>query len=115
MTLDLTPEALSLAALLFGLRVVNYTISTIRLVFIGRSQRALAAALAFLEALIFAITMASVVTDMSNLSNLIAYCLGAAVGSYVGMVLEARFITHYRTINIVTKSLLMRCVMVVLV
>lgn len=104
MTLDLTPAALGLATLLFVLRVVNYSISTIRLVFIARSQRALAAALAFLEALIFAVTMASVVTDLSNLSNLLAYCLGAAVGSYVGMLLEARFVTSYRVVNVVAKE-----------
>lgn len=97
-------EALLFAGLLFVLRVVNYSISTMRLVFIARNSLSLSAVAAFLEALIFAVVMASVVTDLSNLLNLGAYCLGAAVGSYTGMRLEARFITSYRTVNIVCQE-----------
>lgn len=104
MTIDLTPAALSLATLLFLLRVVNYAISTIRLVFIARGRRFLSAALAFLEALIFAVVMGAVVADLTNIANLMAYCMGAAIGSYVGMILEAQFVTSYRVVNIIARE-----------
>lgn len=99
-----TLDMLAFAGLLFALRVLNYAISTIRLVFIARSRRLLAALLAFLEALIFAVVMASVVTDLNNIMNLLAYCLGAAVGSFSGMLLEQRLFTSYRSVHVIMQK-----------
>ncbi len=101
---ELTADAILLALLLFGMRVVNYAISTIRLVFIARDMRLLSAVTAFLEALIFAVVMASVVNDLSNILNLGAYCFGAAAGSYLGQWLEARFVISYSTVTIITQD-----------
>lgn len=94
-------ETLAAAGTIFVLRVLNYAISTVRMVAITRQQRLLSACLAFLEALIFAVTIAGIVNDLTNFYNLVAYCLGAAVGGYVGMWLEARFITSYMTVNVI--------------
>ena len=102
--MDLSLSALLFALLLFSLRVINYSISTIRLVFIARNMRLLAAATAFLEALIFAVVMASIVQEIDNLINLGAYCLGAAGGSYMGMWLESRFVISYSTVTIITRE-----------
>lgn len=96
----MTGEALSLALLIFILRVVNYAVGTMRLVVITRDQRLLAALLAALEALIFAVVIAGVINDLENVPNLVAYCAGAAVGSYMGMVLEARLVRSYMIINV---------------
>jgi uncharacterized protein YebE (UPF0316 family) len=93
-----------LAVLIFILRVINYAIGTIRLVAISRGRRVLAAGLAFLEALIFAVVIANVVSDLDNIVNLVSYCLGAAAGSYVGMVLEQRLITGYSKITIISVT-----------
>ncbi len=101
---ELTLDAVLLAALLFGMRVVNYAISTIRLVFIARDLRLLSAVTAFLEALIFAVVMAYVVTDLGNWLNLGAYCFGAAAGSYLGQWLESRFVISYSTVTIITRE-----------
>lgn len=100
----ITLEAVLFALLLFSMRMVNYAISTIRLVFIARDMRLLSAVTAFLEALIFAVVMAVVVTDLSNVLNLGAYCLGAAAGSYLGQWLEARFVVSYSTVTIITRD-----------
>ncbi|MGJ3241049.1 MAG: DUF2179 domain-containing protein [Anaerolineae bacterium] len=104
MELILTPEAIAFALLIFVLRVFNYTISTMRLVFIGRGMKLWAAVIAFFEALIFAVVIANVVSDLQDLGNLMAYCLGAAVGSYVGMWLESKLITTYSTVVIITAE-----------
>ncbi|MBC8098432.1 MAG: DUF2179 domain-containing protein [Armatimonadetes bacterium] len=104
MTLVLTPEALMFAALIFVLRVLNYAISTVRTISIARQQRLLSSVLAFLEALVFALAIANVINDLDNVLNLLAYCLGAAAGGYVGMVLETRFITSYMIVNIIANN-----------
>lgn len=104
MNLVLTPEAMLFALLLFSLRVLNYAISTVRLVFIARGRRFLSSVLAFFEALVFALVIANVVNDLQNMINLVAYCLGASVGNYVGMMLEARLFKTYNTVQIISPT-----------
>lgn len=100
--MTITVDMLLAAGAIFLLRVLNYAISTIRMVAITRGRRLLASALAFVEAFLFAVVIASIVTDISsNVLNLVAYCLGAAAGGWVGMVLESRFITSYLTVSII--------------
>lgn len=100
----MTTEAILAALAIFVLRVINNAIGTIRVVLITRQRRLLASGLGFLESLIFAVTITSVVTDLSNWMNLVAYCGGFSVGAYLGMVLEARFITSYMTVNIISRD-----------
>jgi uncharacterized protein YebE (UPF0316 family) len=89
---------------IFALRIFNSAIGTFRLVIVARGERLLAVILAFIEALTFAYTLANVVTDLSNIPNLIAYCGGFAVGNYVGMAMEARLVKSYVTVNIIARD-----------
>lgn len=91
----MSADALLLALLIFGLRVFNNAIGTVRVVMITRDMRFWAAVLGFIEALTFVVVIAGVAKDLSNLPNLMAYCLGYAVGGYMGMAIEARFIVSY--------------------
>lgn len=100
----MTLEGLAFAIFLFALRILNNAIGTVRVILITRGQRFLAAALAFVEALIFAIVFANVVSDLSNIFNLLAYCLGFSIGGYVGMAIESRFITSYVIATIITHE-----------
>lgn len=104
MTVDLSTEALLFALALFAVRVFNIALGTIRLIIITRQMRVLSAIMGFFESLIFALTMGVVVSDLTNVVNLISYAGGFAVGSYVGMVIEQRFITSYVTVNIITHA-----------
>lgn len=97
-------EGAVLAFVIFILRVINYAISTLRLVMITRNMKFFAAAFAFLEAFIFVVVIANVVQNVTDGLNLFAYCLGASAGSYLGMFLEAQFVTSYRVVNIVTHD-----------
>lgn len=90
---------------IFTLRVVESALGAVRLVFLTRGWRWASMALAFIEALIFALATAGVLTTLSeNVANLLAYCLGYAVGVYLGMGLEARFVTSYVTVKVVTTE-----------
>lgn len=95
-------EGALLAIVIFILRVINYAISTLRMVMITRNMKLLAAGFAFLEAFIFVVVIANVVQNVTDGLNLFAYCIGASVGSYLGMFLESQFITSYRVVNIIT-------------
>jgi uncharacterized protein YebE (UPF0316 family) len=100
----MTMDAILLALLIFILRVFNNALSTIRVVLITRDKRFWAAVLAFIEALTFAVVISSVVRDLTNVLNMVAYCGGFAIGGYVGMALEARFITSYIVAMIITPD-----------
>jgi uncharacterized protein YebE (UPF0316 family) len=100
----ITLDMLLFAALIFVLRVLNYSVSTVRTVAIARQQIWLSSLLAFVEAFLFAVVIANVVRDLNNIINLLAYCLGAAAGGYAGMALESRFITSYRVLNIIAHE-----------
>jgi len=99
----LTQDALFIAAVIFFLRILNSAVGTVRLVVMARGQRLLVAVLGFIEALIFAYVTANVVTDLSNLLNLAAYCGGFALGIYVGMIIETRYVVSYIRVNIITQ------------
>lgn len=98
----MTPELLLGAAVLFALRIANNAISTVRLIMLARQRRTLTFVLSFFETVIFAITIGSVVTDLTNWLNILSYSLGFSVGGYVGMWIEARLITSYLIVNIFT-------------
>jgi uncharacterized protein YebE (UPF0316 family) len=104
MTLDLTPDALLLALLLFVMRFLNLAIFTVRLIMMSRQRRHIAAALGFIESIVFAVTITAVVTDLGNVLNLLAYASGFSLGSFAGMWIESRFITSYKTLDIIARE-----------
>jgi uncharacterized protein YebE (UPF0316 family) len=96
----MTLEGSLLALAILVLRIINYSVGTLRLVAIGRGLKLFAAVLAAFEGLIFAVVIAGVVQDLENILNLTAYCLGASLGSWAGMELEARLVKSYVIANI---------------
>ena len=100
----MTLDGVLLALMIFVLRVVNNTLGTVRVVLITREKRLLASMLGFVEALVFAVVIANVVQDLSNWMNLVAYCGGFSVGNFLGMALEHRFITSYKSVSIITDT-----------
>jgi len=73
----------------------------------SRVHRAITFGMAFFEALAFALTISLVVAHLDNVWNLMAYSLGYAIGTIIGMWIEQRLAAGYSTINIVSvgKSL----------
>ncbi len=100
----ITPDVLWFATAIFLLRVLNYALSTVRMVAIAKQQKLFASSIAFVEALVFAVAIANVINDLENPLNLIAYCLGASAGGYLGMVLEPLLIRSYVIVSIIAHD-----------
>jgi uncharacterized protein YebE (UPF0316 family) len=92
------------AAGIFVLRILGVSIATVRMLITVQGRRFLSSFLGFFEALVFAVAIASVVNELGNAWNMMAYCLGFAVGTYVGMWLESKFITNFVTVNVVSAQ-----------
>jgi uncharacterized protein YebE (UPF0316 family) len=68
-----------------------------------RGRKVLAAAMGFFEVLVYALAIGAVVNNLSNVWNLLGYCLGFAVGTLVGMGIEERMAIGFATVRIVSR------------
>ena len=78
------------ASIIFIARVINMAISTIRMLFTIRNKKLLTWVLGFFESIIFVYIIGTVVSNLNNFINIIAYAAGFASGSVVGMLIEER-------------------------
>lgn len=93
-----------LPVLIFFLRVLNNAVGTFRVIFMTNNNRVVGFAFASLESLLFAYTASLVITDIDNITNLTAYVLGFAVGGYVGMFIEQRYLNAYSIVDITCEE-----------
>lgn len=108
----LTTTALWGALVIFALRVIGISVSTVRVLAMMRGRKLFAFVAGFVEVLAYVIAIAEVVNNLENIWNLLGYCLGFSVGTVVGMMLDdrtangfanVRIISRYKTQSIVEK------------
>ena len=92
------------ALMIFVIRMLSIAVSTVRVLIMGRASPIFVAVLAFIEALSFALTFGQVAANLSNVWNLGAYSLGYAAGTWVGTLIEERFIKGYVSVHIVSMA-----------
>lgn len=100
----LTAAVLGTVVSIFIMRVVGNTASTMRVLVMTRGRKFLAAFLGFFEVSLYALAIAPVINNLSNVWNLLGYGLGFSVGTLVGMWLEERVALGFATIRIVSKE-----------
>jgi uncharacterized protein YebE (UPF0316 family) len=92
-----------LAALfIFGIRVLEMTLDTLRVLFILRGRRTVAWFVGFGQSLLFVVAITSVLQNLDNPATIIGYAGGFATGVVVGMFIEERLAighTHMRIIS----------------
>jgi uncharacterized protein YebE (UPF0316 family) len=71
-------------------RVTDVSLGTIRMVSVVQGRRAFAAVLGFFEAVVFISVVAKVLLNMNQPVYALAYGLGFATGTYLGMLIEQR-------------------------
>jgi len=82
-------ESLIGAALIFGLRIIDVSIGTIRTMFTVRGRMWVSAPLAFVEGSIFIFAISRVLADAGqDPIKMVGYALGFAAGTIVGITVE---------------------------
>ncbi len=71
-------------------RITDVSLDTIRMVSVIQGRRAFAAVLGFFEAVVYICAVAKVLLNMNQPVYAVAYGLGFATGTYLGMVIEQR-------------------------
>ncbi len=93
-----------LPVFIFFARILDVSIGTLRIVFLGRGMRLLAPLCGFFEVLIWLIAVSRIMGDLTSWFNYIAYAGGFAAGNYVGMYIEHRLAIGLLSVMIITPS-----------
>jgi len=79
-----------LPLLIFGARILDQSIGTMRLIFLSKGMKRIAPVLGFFEVIIWLLAVGQIMQHLDNWVCYIAYGAGFAMGNYIGMRLEER-------------------------
>ena len=85
MLTDLVPETY-VPVLIFFSRILDVSMGTVRIIFVNRGMKTVAASLGFFEVLIWITIVAQIISNMTDWTNYLAYAGGFAAGNYLGIV-----------------------------
>jgi uncharacterized protein YebE (UPF0316 family) len=88
--------------LIFGLRVADVSLDTMRVLFAVRGKRYHAAALGFFQALIFILVVGNVIQHLGSVWHVLGYSAGFAMGTLVGVMIENAVAYGLSTVRIVS-------------
>ena len=89
-------------SVIFGLRVLNMTLDTLRMLFTLRGMKWLSWVVGFIVSLIYVLLLTSVLSNLNNPLYIIAYAAGFATGGVVGMWIEERLAIGFTNIQIIS-------------
>jgi len=98
------PPALITFAI-FLLRVGDMSLDTLRILYVIRSRRGAAWILGFLQSSIWVIAITSVLSNLDNLWNIVAYGAGFATGNVIGMALEEFLAIGHAHLRIISSRM----------
>jgi uncharacterized protein YebE (UPF0316 family) len=93
-----------LPLLIFLARVADVSMETIRVIYISRGIKYLAPIIAFFEIVIWLFAMEVVMSDLTNIANFLAFALGFATGTWVGLVIEEKLSIGMVILRIITTE-----------
>jgi uncharacterized protein YebE (UPF0316 family) len=88
------------ALTIFILQLIYVPLLTLRTTFVVKGKKAQASLFAFLEAIIYIVSLGIVFSDLSNLLNIGAYIIGYGIGIYLGGIIEEKLAIGYRSIHV---------------
>lgn len=88
---------------IFFLRVTDMSLDTLRVLFVIRGRRPLAWILGFMQSALWVIAITSVLNNLDNLWNIVAYASGFASGNVVGMIIEERLAIGHSHLRIISS------------
>jgi uncharacterized protein YebE (UPF0316 family) len=89
--------------LIFTLRVLDIAAATLRMLMVVRGRKLNAWLLGFVQAMLFVLAIQAVLSDLDNWINIVAYAMGFATGTVVGMLIEERIAIGFKHIRIISS------------
>jgi uncharacterized protein YebE (UPF0316 family) len=98
-----TPSAWLNALIIFGLRITDMSIDTLRVLFVVRGQKAVSWLLGFCQSAVFVIAITRVLADLNNPLVVLGYAAGFATGNVIGILAEERLAIGHIQLQIVSR------------
>jgi uncharacterized protein YebE (UPF0316 family) len=92
------------ALLIFGLRVIDVSMGTVRMILIMRGMRKWAALIGFVEVSIWVMAISRVIGNIDSGLSVIAYGGGFATGTLLGMWIENKLALGHVDIRIISMA-----------
>lgn len=96
-------EVVGIPLLICLARIIDVTISTVRIIFVSKGQRLIAPILGFFEIMVWLMAITQVMQHLDHWQNYIAYALGFALGNYFGIYIENKIALGSVAVRIITK------------
>src|SRR4030042_945426 len=90
--------------LIFTARILDVSFGTVRVIFVSRGLKYLAALVGFFEVLIWVLTIGQIMKHLSNPLCYIAYAGGFAMGNFVGIGIAERLSLGIVLVRVVTQN-----------
>ena len=90
--------------LIFCINIVYVSLSTFRMILTFKGYRYIAAVVSMVETAIYVVGLGLVLSNLSEIQNLIAYALGFGAGIIVGTKLEEKLALGYTMVNVITMG-----------
>ena len=92
------------ALIIFGLRITDMSLDTLRMLYVVRGRKGIAWLLGFCQSAVFVIAITRVLSNMSNPVTILGYAAGFATGNVLGMVVEERLAVGHIQLQIVSQK-----------
>ena len=99
-----SPAAWLNAGLIFGLRITDMAIDTLRVLFVVRGRKKIVWVLGLCQSAVFVTAITRVLSDLDNPLVLLGYAAGFATGNVLGIAIEERLAIGHIQLQIVTRK-----------
>jgi uncharacterized protein YebE (UPF0316 family) len=87
---------------IFGLRIVDVSLSTVRILLAVRGRKLLVPIIGFFEVLIWLFAAGNAIRHLESIWHILGYALGFSVGTAVGLWIEEKLAIGIATMRIIT-------------
>lgn len=92
-----------LPLLIFLARIFDVSIATIRIIFVMSGKKLLAPLFGFFESFIWLIAIGQIIQNIDNFYSYIAFAMGFAAGTLVGMLIEEKLALGSVVVRVITR------------
>jgi uncharacterized protein YebE (UPF0316 family) len=89
--------------LIFGLRIIDVSLSTLRILLVVRNRRLLVPFIGFIEVLIWIFAVGNAIRNLSSGWHVLGYAAGFSAGTMVGPWFEAKLAIGLATMRIISR------------
>jgi uncharacterized protein YebE (UPF0316 family) len=90
--------------IIFGLRIVDVSLATVRMLLTMRNARRIVPLIGFFESLIWVTAVGIAIQNLHSIWHVLGYASGFGTGTLVGLWLEGKLAVGLATVRIITKT-----------